>query len=283
MGKIALGFVVYNPPSSLFKRMELAVKAGWTLFVFDNSPVEESLRVFCTAHSDCKYFTTGKNVGLGYGMSSVAAQSYYSGYMALLFFDQDTVFNVNTLVFIERFYQMNASMAKAYSSVVFNTNCARSGSNQVEFVTRDVLLSINSGSLYFLENVRKLNWFDETFFVDGVDYEFCLRSSQANLKTASCVNTPGYDHVTEQEDALYYIFGQSRRLRRYSRSRLIGSVLAMIRLCWAATIGLNCSYLGVILRSFTLYIFWQIVVRILILFPKLGNPTTSSLAPFERK
>lgn len=275
MRKIALGFVVYNPPASLLNRMELALGAGWTLFVFDNSPVEESVRVFCAAHGGCRYFTVGKNVGLGYGISVVAAQAYYSDHPALLFFDQDTAFNFDTLAFIERFYAMNVSMADAYSSVVFNTKDTGSGSSEAEFVTRDVLLSINSGSLYFLENVRKLNWFDETFFVDGVDYEFCLRSSEANMKTAACVNTPGYDHVTEQDDTSYYVFGQSRRLRRYSRSRVICSILSMTRLCWAAAIRRNVRYFCVFVRYLILYCFWQIVVRILIVFPRLGHSHVS--------
>lgn len=271
MGKIALGFVVYNPPASLLRRMELALNAGWTLFVFDNSPIEEPVRVFCAAHGGCRYFSAGKNVGLGYGMSVVTAQAYYSDHPALLFFDQDTAFNFDTLAFIERFYAMNISMADAYSSVVFNTKDTRSGPSEAEFAIRNVLLAINSGSLYFLENVRKLNWFDETFFVDGVDYEFCLRSSEAKMRIAACVNTPGYDHVTEQDDTSYYVFGQSRRLRRYSRSRVIGSILAMTRLCWAAAIRRNGRYFCVFVRYLFLYFFWQIVVRILIVFPKLGR------------
>ena len=275
MGKIALGLVVYNPPSSLLKRMALAMSAGWDVFIYDNSPVEGEIRSFCTGHESCRYFTAGKNVGLGYGMSAITAQAYYSGYSSLLFFDQDTGFNLNTLAFIERFYAMNGSMADAYSSVVFNTKYAGSGPSEAEFVTRDVLLSINSGSLYFLDNVRKLNWFNETFFVDCVDYEFCLRSSEARMKTAACVNTPGYDHVTEQDDASYFVFGQSRRLRRYSRSRVIGSILAMTRLCWAATIRLNGRYFFVFVRYLMLFIFWQIVVRFIIVFPMLGRSLVS--------
>ena len=271
MGKIALGFVVYNSPPSLLRRLELALNAGWTLYVFDNSPVEESVRVFCAEHGACRYFTLGKNVGLGYGMSSITAQAYYSDHPALLFFDQDTAFNLDTLAFIERFYEINISMANAYSSVVFNTKYNRSGPTEAEFLTHDVLLSINSGSLYFLDNVRKLNWFDETFFVDGVDYELCLRSSGAKMKTAECFNTPGYDHVTEQDDTSYNVFGQSRRLRRYSRSRVIGSISAMTRLCWAAAIRLNSLYFCVLVRYLILYVFWQFVVRILIVIPRLGR------------
>jgi GT2 family glycosyltransferase len=276
MGKIALGFVVYNPPDSLLKRMELAVAAGWDVFIYDNSPVLGAVRAFCAGHESCRYFTAGKNIGLGFGMSAITAQAYYSGYPSLLFFDQDTGFNMKTLAFIERFYVMNVTMADSYSSIVFNSKDDCLVPAQSDFVVRDVLLSINSGSLYFLENVRKLNWFDETFFVDCVDYEFCLRSSAGNLKIAACMNTPGYDHITEQEDKSYYVLGQPRRLRRYSRSRVIGTFRSMIKLCWRSAISANARYLWTFGRSLGLYLFWQVTVRILIVIPLLGRPPARS-------
>jgi GT2 family glycosyltransferase len=276
MGKIALGFVVYNPPDTLLQRMALVVSAGWDVFIFDNSPALGSVRTFSAGHKSCRYFTAGKNIGLGFGMSTITAQAYYSGYPSLLFFDQDTCFNMNTLAFIERFYVLNVTMANSYSSIVFNSKDCGVVATRPEFVVRDVLSSINSGSLYFLENVRKLNWFDETFFVDCVDYEFCLRSSAGNLKIAACMNTPGYDHITEQEDKSYYVLGKPRRLRRYSRSRVMGTLGSMIKLCWRSAISGNARYLWTFGRSLGLYLFWQVTVRILIVIPWLGRPLALS-------
>ena len=274
MRRVALGFVVYNPPASLLARMELAISVDWELYIYDNSPTDEKIRSFCAGRKNCHYFTSGKNVGLGYGMSVVTAQAYFSGHTAMLFFDQDTNFTVETLVFVAEFYSSNTSMADSYSSVVFNDKAAQSGAITSEYLLRDVLLSINSGSLYFLENVRKLNWFDETFFVDCVDYEFCLRSRFANLKTGACLNTPGYDHETEQDDSIYHVFSQPRRLRRYSRSRVRGTILASLRLCWRSAIHSDGRFLWTFMRSLGGYVFWQIVVRVLIAIPVLGRANT---------
>jgi len=271
MGKIALGFVVFNPASSLLERMELALSADWELFIYDNSPSDPTVRSFCAGRKNCHYFTSGKNVGLGYGMSVVSAQAYYNGHEALLFFDQDTNFTLTTLEFIKKFHEIHASMADSYSSVVFNAKTRANEAESLEFVCQDVLLSINSGSLYFLENVRKLGWFDESFFVDCVDYEFCLRSRLAKLKTGACLNTPGYDHESEQDDSTYHVFGRTRRLRKYSRSRVVGTTKASLRLCWRSAIACDGRYLGAFLRSLGGYLLWQSVVRILIAFPWLAR------------
>jgi GT2 family glycosyltransferase len=277
MSKIALGFVVFNPPSTLLARFELALAADWELFIYDNSPTDGRVRSFCAARKKTYYFTSGKNAGLGYGMSTVAAQAYYGGHTVMLFFDQDTDFTHNTLAFVSKFYRLKGSLANSYSSVVFNAKRALGEAASSEFVCRDVLLSISSGSLYFLENLRRLNWFDESFFVDCVDYEFCLRSRIANFKTGACLNTPGYDHETEQDDSTYWVFGKLRRLRKYSRSRVRGTIHASLRLCWRSAIRADGRYLWTLLRSLGGYVLWQIVVRVLITIPRLGRSRTSQV------
>ncbi|MBR7784688.1 hypothetical protein KDM89_21375, partial [Undibacterium sp. LFS511W] len=71
----------------------------------------------------------------------------------------------------------------------------------------DVLVAISSGSMFFLENLKLIGWHNQTYFVDGVDYECCLRARQYGLKIGKCGDTPGFDHVSEQPDKVFAIFG----------------------------------------------------------------------------
>ena len=41
----------------------------------------------------------------------------------------------------------------------------------------DVKLLRNSGIIFLLDHLKHINWFDTSFFVDGVDYDFCLRAN----------------------------------------------------------------------------------------------------------
>lgn len=257
---VAIGIVTYSPSESLALRLQIAVEAGFTIYLFDNSPKQEFIRLFCQGSGSelIKYLTCGKNVGLGFGISAVCAQAYYESHKALVFFDQDTVFDKTTLNFIEDFYVNQSDLSAEYSAVVFNAK------NNGAF--RDVVFAISSGSLFFLENLKKMNWHNENYFVDCVDYEFCLRSANNNLKIGEWSVTPGFDHQTEQADVKYNILGKERLLRKYSLMRILDTTQASGRLLFYSIGSLNFIYFKATLRWVVAYFFWQSLVRIINVF-----------------
>ncbi|CAM2785214.1 rhamnosyltransferase [Flavobacterium succinicans] len=264
--KIALGFVIYKAEITLIDRIKLASSAGFKCYIFDNSPSDQTFNISFSSFINCKYITAGKNVGLGFGISSVCAQAYYEGSDALLFFDQDTVFNISTLDFIDDFYRENKALEDTYSSIVFNAKNIDSNKFQNKFKLKDVLLTISSGSLFYLRRLRDINWHNQTYFVDCVDYEFCLNSNNHNLKIGECSNTPGFDHVSEQADSEYLIFGKKRMMRKYNLSRVKGTATASLRLFFTSIITVNPKFAYAILRSLGIYLYFQFLVRILNFF-----------------
>lgn len=262
---IAIGFVLYKAESTLLNRINLTIAEGYKCYVFDNSPEDQTFNKEFGEVSNCKYITCGKNVGLGYAISNICAQSYYEGHKALLFFDQDTVFNAQTLNFINSFFNQHIHLIKSYSSIVFNSKNP-STYNGLDTPIKDVLLSISSGSLFFLERLKEINWHNETYFVDCVDYEFCLNSSNHGLKVGEYSSTPGFDHVSEQADSAYTVFGKKRMMRKYSFSRVKGTTIASIRLFLSAIVSLNFKFAYAILRSIAIYLYFQFLVRIINIF-----------------
>ena len=245
--------------------MSLALASGVVLYIFDNSPKDGIVQNFCDSKQACRYFTCGKNVGLGFGISTVCAQAYYDSFPAVIFFDQDTIFNRSTLDFIEDFYINNANIASNYSAIVFNSknsgDCA--GNN---FIFKDVLLARSSGSLFFLENLKKMNWHNDKYFVDCVDYEFCLNSNNNNFRIGECSMAPGFDHESEQHDVKYMVFGKERLLRKYSTKRIIDTISANARLLITSLITKNIVFSVAIIRSLAIYLYWQFVVRLIMAF-----------------
>jgi rhamnosyltransferase len=263
---ISLGFVIYKAETTLVDRIKLASSTGFKCYIFDNSPADQTFNMIFNDSINCKYITAGKNLGLGFGISSVCGQAYYEGSDALLFFDQDTVFNISTLNFIDDFYREKKNLEDTYSSVVFNAKNINSNNVQDKFKLKDVLLTISSGSLFYLKRLRDINWHNQTYFVDCVDYEFCLNSNNHNLKVGECSNTPGFDHVSEQADSEYLIFGKKRMMRKYNLSRVKGTTTASLRLFFTSIITLNPKFACAILRSLGIYLYFQFLVRILNFF-----------------
>jgi hypothetical protein len=258
---ISIGIVIYKPELSLLKRLHLIIENKYPLYIFDNSPEDGTVREFC--REKCNYITSGKNLGLGFGLSTLSAQAYYDEYPTLVFFDQDTVFNIMTLEFIESFYRININNLKDYSCITFNSNCCSIIDKKNEYIFKDISITINSGSMFLLQNLKLLNWFDQTYFVDCVDYEFSLNSNNKKLKIGLCSVTPGFDHEKEQGDIKLYAFGKLRKLRKYSSSRVFGTIQSSMRLILKAISTGNKKFIWIMLKSISGYIFWQAYVRLI--------------------
>lgn len=257
--KLAIGFVTFNPGRRFYDRLESLASAGYKTYIFDNSPELRATNTFCKSHCNVHYSTAGKNVGLGIGLSIINATSYYDGYEMLLFFDQDTSFTSHTLEYICSFCRAHSPKTlEDYAAVVFDAQRNASLSHhQIE----DVFLAISSGSLFILENLQKIGWHNEKYFVDGVDYELCLRARNNGYRIGRCSNTPGFDHETEQPDRFVEIFKKRLPLRRYSSIRIKDSVGAYLRLIGYTFKNYDLKAASIISRSFLIYLLGQILAR----------------------
>lgn len=263
--KIAVGVITYNPSQNLLLRLQETLDDGYNIYIFDNSPENEIVRDFVKRNAKNSpqifYLTCGKNAGLGFGLASVCAQAYYDSFPALLFFDQDTVFNSGTLRFICDFYNENNGLDKTYSAVVFNSKNAGNPESLMGAV-KDVRLAVSSGSLYFLENLRKMNWHNTNYFVDYVDYEFCLSSNNFGFKIGEYTTTPGFDHSSEQGDQRYKFFGVEYPMRAYSFSRIWDSISAALKLLVKSIGTGNYIFFYEIGKATSQYLVVQVYIRV---------------------
>ncbi|MFM4896983.1 glycosyltransferase [Aeromonas caviae] len=262
--KIAIGIIVYNPTANLSKRIDIALGLGFDLYVLDNTPQKSMLRDNYQNQDGFHYLTLGKNIGLGIGMSSICAQAYYEGYSYLIFFDQDTNFSEDTLKFVVDFYEYNKAVLTAFSIMNFNSKKVDSCNKNsgVNYDISEASLVINSGSLINLEALKNIGWYDVSYFVDGVDYKFCLDSAINKYKIGECGVTPGFDHVTEQDDIKYKFMGFGFLARKYSSRRVVDSVLSLFRLMVTSVVNLKWKYFKIFLRQFIIYIMVQTYVRL---------------------
>jgi rhamnosyltransferase len=264
----ALGFVTYHPSPAFLDRLELLNRLGCKVYLYDNSPEQSLIRPQIKALESITYITAGKNLGLGVGLSTVCAQAYYESFPALLFFDQDTIFNQETITFVQEYCSGNLKQIQnEYSLIVFGESDYRiddpnSLAIPSKFDLVDISLAISSGSLFILENLKKIGWHNEKYFVDGVDYEICLKSLANNLKVGKCFNTPGFDHSSEQPDKTYKIFGVSLSLRCYSLFRIIDTAKSNTRLLFSALRMGQFKFALSIVRSYAIYVAAQILARI---------------------
>jgi rhamnosyltransferase len=257
----ALGVVTYSPPDSLWARLAMSERKGHRIYVYDNSPDDCSTRRNLTSLSEARYFTAGKNLGLGVALSTICAAAYYDSCGTLLFFDQDTVFDERTIDYVEQFCRTALrDYERSHTAIVFSSAATGSGSNS-RFAISDVPLAISSGSLFVLENLKMLGWHNEHYFVDGVDYELCLRSLIKNLKIARCGNTPGFDHVSGQPDRTVELWGKSIALRHYAPARILDAFRSYTQLFFSSLSAGQFKFAARMVRAGAIYAFGQTMAR----------------------
>jgi len=260
--RLALGFVIYKPDNSFYERIELINTLGVPFYIYDNSPeitqTSEKVKTLLNAY----YLTSGINAGLGVGLAEIGQRAYQDDFDGLLFFDQDTGFNVKTISFIQSLMNENIScLLEKYSAIAFsgpqtNTKIKR---NDMPWV--DIDFAINSGSLFILKNLEKLGWHNKTYFVDNVDYEFCLRSHFSGLKIGKFFNTPYFDHESEQPDQVVVLFRKRLLIRKYSYIRIKDAIFSYFKMIVYSLTNREWRYAIKIIRSLLIYVFGQILAR----------------------
>jgi len=262
---LAFGFVLYNPGRSFYIRIRLLNDLGYKVYIYDNSPETCDIGLGCRNLPHVDYITAGKNLGLGIALSTVCAQAYYDSFDNLIFFDQDTIFTEKTVSFIQKF--INKGLRKIrdeYVAITFESaDMNNTGENKPCQIV-DAVVTINSGSLFILNNLKSIGWHNERYFVDGVDYEMCSRASAKGFKIGRCVNTPGFDHISEQPDKIYKVFGMKLILRRYPFSRNIDIIRSSTRLIFSLIISGQLKFSAKIFRSLLISLAGQILAIVII-------------------
>jgi rhamnosyltransferase len=254
----SIGLVLYHPEQSLLKRIQLMEEIGIKVYVFDNSPFVGVYSQVIQKNPNITYLTAGKNVGIGFSLSTLCATAYAHGHRRLLFLDQDTGISVKTLEFIKSYmHNLSIDIDRQYAALVF------SGHSALDQSIKEVRLAISSGSLFNLTALKQIGWHNENYFVDCVDYELCLRARRSGFKIGMISNTTDFDHVSEQPDRSINILGKQVLVRRYSFVRIKDSLVSYMKLIIGDIFKNSIIDTVILIKSLSIYIINQFISRLI--------------------
>ena len=259
---LAVGIVLYKEDKNFKDRLNSLINNNYIVYIYDNSPASGYSKSYLKKTKNVKYLTCGQNVGLAIAMSTICAQAYYDNdsFDKLFFLDQDTVFSPETIEFVR-----NISINfKDYLAISFSNDKTDLEKIQSfnENNIKDVMLVRNSGTLFNLHNLSKVNWFDKNFFTDGVDYEFCLKAKLNGLKIGLYKGIPGFDHESEQGFENYSFYGKNIFYRKYSFSRIRDVISSSIKLIVSAIKNVELKYFLLVLRHTMVFLLLQMLIRL---------------------
>ena len=143
------------------------------MIIWDNTPLERkkiSKDFWMDVDSKIKMLGTGNNEGIGYALNKAIEMAERNKCTHLLMMDQDSIWrNFNE-------YRKKIELTKEKDIALYAPTIADAGSDFVFSCNKSDLYAITSGSVLDLSYVSSIGLFNERFFIDEVDNEYCIRA-----------------------------------------------------------------------------------------------------------
>jgi rhamnosyltransferase len=181
--------VTYRPDAAVLDNLAAIRPQVQGLVVVDNGSSEEKLNRLRLAAPDMGFtlIENGDNLGIATGLNIGVKWAQSEGYTWVALFDQDSTAPPSFIDTMRRAYDTNRRGDRAALLVPryidsrlghpLPANYAANGSLQV---------AMTSGSLMPVAIFSQEGWFEESFFIDGVDYEYCLRLRSRGYSVEEC-------------------------------------------------------------------------------------------------
>lgn len=183
--------VACNPASDLYDNVQALVGQVAAIVVVDNASNTEWQSLFDRVREvpRTEIIHSGTNLGVGAALNVAVQRAIQLGFSWVATFDQDSLASP---VFI-------AEMLRAYTEYPGRENVALIAPQYREKIsglfhqepTRNVqerilTTSMMSGNLVRTDVIAEVGYYNEDFFIDYIDHEFCLRLARRGFRVLEC-------------------------------------------------------------------------------------------------
>jgi rhamnosyltransferase len=166
--------ILYNPDILIIENIKSYISKINTLYVIDNSKVQNvTLVKQLLTFKKIRYTHYEENIGIAKALNIAAEWAINDNYDLLLTMDQDSSLSTDTIDIYSNFLATHTHLSVGLLTLyhhVKNFNKRKSKNTWSEVQT-----AFTSGSLINLRAFTQIGPFEEKYFIDYVDHEFCLR------------------------------------------------------------------------------------------------------------
>lgn len=171
--KVAAVVILYNPDQYIIENINSYINQVTELFIIDNSDdYNQSIKEFSDSIKYSEYIFNDANLGVATALNIGAERAISKGCSFLLTMDQDSKAPYNLIesllsgiINLENVGLISPLHANIYDTHKKHQNIGISKVNTV----------MTSGNLLSLEAYKNVGGFNEDFFIDYVDIEYCLK------------------------------------------------------------------------------------------------------------
>jgi rhamnosyltransferase len=200
----------YRPDEGFADRVErLRSQVGLVVIVDDGGPEEnaESLRGWFINLVDVVLHHNLMNVGIAKSLNEGISIAKRKGFCWVLTLDDDTIAEPNLVENLIKMWRLAAEQDKRPIAIMGMAYADRRVGRQQTYPVRRKILEekrgiITSGSLMSLDAYDVIGAFRDEFFIDSVDYDYCLRA-----------RAKGFRVIRVCQVGMSHALGNSRRFR----------------------------------------------------------------------
>jgi rhamnosyltransferase len=179
MKKIEGVVVWYNPDNSVIQNLLSYAGMVEKLYIVDNSDVLNDAIIHHVARIDnCVYINNHGNKGIAHALNVGAKMAIESGADWLLTMDQDSKFEEDNLLRLIQYAKDQNEREVGLVSPYHQTEVSKPPKKDIE----ELYIVMTSGNVLSLFAYQLIGGFNESFFIDVVDWEYCLRLNRKNFK-----------------------------------------------------------------------------------------------------
>lgn len=183
--KIAGVVILFNPDDSVPGNILSYLDIVDRLFVYDNSKSENQQLLEGLGDIDVEYFHNGTNDGVSHALNFCARVALDQGYELMLTMDQDSYFPPDMASmysdYLKKVNFKETGLVSPWHNMKSYKDPPRTGTSFVPHVP-------TSGNVLDLNVLRELDFFEEKYFIDYVDIEYCFRLKSRGYRVLQ-VNT----------------------------------------------------------------------------------------------
>ena len=174
--RIAAIVVAYNMiPEKLIQRILTYSSYVNEVVIVDNSTENFHIKDLCSKH-EYKYISMNGNYGIAAALNKGIEYCVDKNYDYVLTMDQDSEFINNPIRYYQQKYDENIIIY--CPNYIISRRANKKHNKKFKYVD----WTMASGNLLNLNLFKKNGLFREDFFIDGVDYEYCLRAKKNGFK-----------------------------------------------------------------------------------------------------
>jgi len=180
--KFSCGITLYNSSLEELEKMLKYDKVFERVYLYDNTENCEKRLVnknFFLDKTKFVYTTNKGNNGLSIAYNVMCKNAIYENCDFICILDQDSYISCETIQnIIERIKNDNRKNVGIYAPII-KYNHKNSLRNDKQNTESEVDWVISSGSFVNLKAFKATGGFDEKYFIDRLDYDFCMRVKQS--------------------------------------------------------------------------------------------------------